>query len=711
MPMTLHEQLRLSSGQLLDLIRNEIPFLYRMVVRSGHYDDFERQLRWFIAGVRRHLSLFAPSRRKGIDEALEVLTEWLEAEGMVVHDFSDDKRVECDTLRRLYRSLRSGADDLHPDFLLECYHLFRRLGPSDPDIYTADCLKRDMARWPSGLDTDVVAIRTARKERMREWLVRKVETKSEKSSRYYFRPGMLPHEKRAQVDQWWNDHRFQLSMAIRSPQELNLFLDHTLPDETLSLLEEAAAKKIPFFITPYYISLLCTQGEFDDTTIREYIIYSRELVETFGSIQAWEKEDCLVDGEPNAAGWLLPNEHNIHRRYPEVAILIPDTMGRACGGLCAPCQRMYNFQRGHLNFNLEQLKPHESWDKKLEQLLEYFETDTQLRDVLITGGDALMSQNKTLDRILDAVCRMAERKREANLLRPDGEKYAELQRVRLGSRLPAYLPMRINDELIEILTRFRERAQRAGVSQFVIQTHIESPLEITPETKRAVRMLLSAGWLVTNQLVFTVGASRRGHTARLRRELNKLGIICYYTFAVKGFRENYAMYTPNSRLLQEQAEEKSFGQLPPMAGEFIDTSISAGVPVPTALLKAMHHLELPFLSTDRSVLNLPGIGKSMTCKLVGIMPDGRRIHCFSHDKTRRHSPVIRHARQLYIVENKAIAAYLRQLEQLGECPDAYASVWRYTHGETEPRFKMYEYPDFPFRMTERLSHLATDLSS
>ena len=90
--------------------------------------------------------------------------------------------------------------------------------------------------------------------------------------------------------------------------------------------------------------------------------------------------------------------------------------------------------------------------------MTYFEEDTQLRDILITGGDALMSQNKTLRNILDAVYRMAVRKRKANQERPEGEKYAELQRIRLGSRLPAYLPMRINDELVEILREFKEKA-------------------------------------------------------------------------------------------------------------------------------------------------------------------------------------------------------------------------------------------------------------
>lgn len=263
---------------------------------------------------------------------------------------------------------------------------------------------------------------------------------------------------------------------------------------------------------------------YNDEAIRSYILYSPRLVETYGNIRAWEKEDIVEAGKPNAAGWILPDGHNIHRRYPEVAILIPDTMGRACGGLCASCQRMYDFQSERLNFEFETLRPKESWDRKLRRLMTYFEEDTQLRDILITGGDALMSQNKTLRHILEAVYRMAVRKQRANLERPEGEKYAELQRVRLGSRLLAYLPMRINDELVEILREFKEKASAIGVKQFIIQTHFQTPLEVTPEAKEAIRKILSAGWIITNQLVYTVAASRRGHTTRLRQVLNSLGL-------------------------------------------------------------------------------------------------------------------------------------------------------------------------------------------
>ena len=155
----------------------------------------------------------------------------------------------------------------------------------------------------------------------------------------------------------------------------------------------------------------------------------------------------------------------------------------------------------------------------------------------------------------------------ANLERPEGEKYAELQRVRLGSRLLAYLPMRINDGLVDILREFKEKASAIGVKQFIIQTHFQTPLEVTPEAKEAIRKILSAGWIITNQLVYTVAASRRGHTTRLRQVLNSLGVVCYYTFSVKGFNENYAVFAPNSRSMQEQQEEKIYGRMTPEQAE------------------------------------------------------------------------------------------------------------------------------------------------
>jgi lysine 2,3-aminomutase len=366
---------------------------------------------------------------------------------------------------------------------------------------------------------------------------------------------------------------------------------------------------------------------------------------------------------------------------------------------------MYDFQSQRLNFDFDSLRPKESWEKKLRRLMQYFEDDTQLRDILITGGDAFMSQDATLRRILDAVYRMALRKRKSNESRPDGKKFAELQRVRLGTRLPAYLPMRVTGELTGILREFREKALEAGVSQFFIQTHFQSPLEITPEARECIDRILSAGWTVTNQMVYNVAASRRGHAARLRQTLNSVGVVCYYTFSVKGFRENYAVFTPNSRSVQAEREEKVFGLVPPGLREELDLIIREKRPLGKHLQDFLRDHRLLFAGTDRNVLNLPAIGKSMTFATVGITASGERILRFDHDTSRPHSPAIDRTGKVFIVENKSIAAYLRQLEDMGEDIREYDTIWQYCEGQTEPPFSIYRYPEFPFRATPEMNHV------
>ncbi|MDV7399394.1 hypothetical protein RZS08_48730, partial [Arthrospira platensis SPKY1] len=103
-----------------------------------------------------------------------------------------------------------------------------------------------------------------------------------------------------------------------------------------------------------------------------------------------------------------------------------------------------------------------------------------------------------------------------------------------------------------ILSDFKKRAIKSGITQFVIQTHFESAMEVSPEAKKGIDRLLSTGWMISNQLVFTAAASRRGHTAKLRATLNDLGVLTYYTFSVKGFRENYHNFATNARAVQEK---------------------------------------------------------------------------------------------------------------------------------------------------------------
>ncbi len=698
MLMKQKKMLALTLSQLGLLYRQELPDLAALADACCDGAEFRMRLGEF---VDRHAAAES--------EAAEQIRLLIGYDGQEVHELSTDCRLEIQTLTLLWQFLTGRLEnpEMPSDLFVDLFHLFRLLDGAEIPLPSPQRVRSRTERWPSGLDEAVRAIRADNRERMLHLLVQKIENRKSKTpSRYRFAEGMTYDEKYRQVAAWWDDFRFQLAMAVKSPSELNRFLAGSLSSETMYLLSKARKKGMPFFATPYYLSLLDVTGDgYDDAAIRSYILYSPQLVETYGRIRAWEREDVVEAGKPNAAGWLLPDGHNIHRRYPEVAILIPDTMGRACGGLCASCQRMYDFQSERLNFEFEALRPKESWDHKLRRLMNYFEEDTQLRDILITGGDALMSQNKTLRNMLEAVYRMACRKRRANAGRPDGEKYAELQRVRLGSRLPAYLPMRVNDELVEILREFREKASAVGVKQFIVQTHFQTPLEVTPEAEEAIRKILSAGWLITNQLVYTVAASRRGHTARLRQVLNSLGVVCYYTFSVKGFEENRAVFTPNSRSMQEQVEEKVYGRLTIGQASELDALLADGRDTAAKLRRFMRKYRLPFLATDRSVLNLPAIGKSMTFRLVGLTPEGRRILRFDHDRTRRHSPIIDRMGEIFIVESKSVAAYLRQIGKMGEDPEDYASIWAYTRGETEPRFGLYEYPGFDFGVTGRMSNL------
>ena len=366
---------------------------------------------------------------------------------------------------------------------------------------------------------------------------------------------------------------------------------------------------------------------------------------------------------------------------------------------------MHDFQAGHLNFDLDKLKPGETWKEKLQRLMDYFENDSQLRDILITGGDALMSGDKSLSRIFGAILEMARRKRQANESRPEGGKYAEMLRVRLGTRLPAYLPQRINSELTAILKNFREQASEAGIRQFVIQTHFESPMEVTPEAREAVSRLQEAGWMVTNQHVLTTASSRRGHNAKLRKVLGDIGVLPYYTFTVKGYMENWHNFATNARAMQEQMEEKVHGRVP----EEMYDEFRALPDDPPRIADRMAELRkkagLPFLATDRNVLNLPGVGKSLTFRVIGITRYGRRILEFDHDHWRTHSPIIEKMGKVVVVESKSISEYLDHLKDIGEQIADYGNIYGYSIGVTEPRLPLYDYPEYDYEVTGEITNL------
>lgn len=613
-------------------------------------------------------------------------------------------------VKMIWLAVTHGTGGAKPAFFEDMLYLFRQLsGTYTATIPSEKEVRNWMERFPSGIDPRIEKLREENRERIINIFIDKIDSGEIADKKYKFREGDSREQKYMTMLEWWKEHLFHLRFAVRSPDLVNELLGNSLDPDTMRIFYSAEKQGIPFFINPYYLSLLHVRVPYfaigADLAIRYYVLYSQQLVNEFGYIVAWEKEDKVEPGKPNAAGWLLPTHNNVHRRYPEVAILIPDTMGRACGGLCASCQRMYDFQSGYLNFNLDKLKPGDTWNDKLKVIMEYFEKDSQLRDILITGGDALMSTDSSLKRILDEVYEMALRKKKANKVRGAKEKYAEMLRVRLGSRLPAYLPQRITDSLITVLKEFKEKASGIGVQQFLIQTHFESPMEITPEAREAVQKLISAGWTVTNQLVFSSAASRRGHTAKLRKVLNDIGILTYYTFTVKGYMENNFNFATNARAVQEQIEEKTLGNIPEKYYKRIKTFPLEAEKMIENISDLRKEAKIPFLSTDRNVLNLPGVGKSLTYRVVGITRYGRRILEFDHDANRVHSPIIHKMGKVIIIESKSIGEYLTQLEEMGETRKDYESIWGYSLGETEPRMPIYEYPDYDFKVTREISNL------
>jgi lysine 2,3-aminomutase len=97
----------------------------------------------------------------------------------------------------------------------------------------------------------------------------------------------------------------------------------------------------------------------------------------------------------------------------------------------------------------------------------------------------------------------------------------------------------------------------------------------------------------------------------------------------------------------------------------------------------------------------------LTFRVIGITRQGRRILEFDHDTTRRHSPIINKMGRVVIIESKPIGAYLNQLSEMGMGEDIseYSSIWGYSIGETEERMPIYEYGEYPFKITDEMTNL------
>jgi lysine 2,3-aminomutase len=168
--------------------------------------------------------------------------------------------------------------------------------------------------------------------------------------------------------------------------------------------------------------------------------------------------------------------------------------------------------------------------------------------------------------------------------------------------------------------------------------------------------------------------------------------------------ENYHNFATNARSIQEQIEEKRFGMISKTYYDKIRQFPNDSKNMVKNLNEMLSSEDMPFLGTDRNVLNMPGVGKSLTFRTIGLTPEGRRILKFDHDHTRQHSPVINKMGKIVIVESKSISSYLNQIKEIGEDPEEYKALWGYSMGETEDRMPIYKYPDYEFNVTEELTN-------
>jgi lysine 2,3-aminomutase len=352
--------------------------------------------------------------------------------------------------------------------------------------------RKFLDRYPCGLDDNVIRKRSLNKSRILK----------------YFRATELE----------WEDWKWHTRHIIRDADTLNDLIK--LTDDEYRAVKLARRYKIPFGITPYYLSLL------DYEPSREYDYAVRAQV--IPSLYYVEKMRYFRDSEEHSMDFMLERDtspiEGITRRYPMIVILKPVL---TCPQICVYCQRNWEMEDVYSS-NAALAK------ERLEKAIEWIGLTEEINEVLITGGDPLLLFNAIIENLLFRLSRIKH-----------------VERIRIGTRTPVTLPQRITDSLARDINHFHNPGKR----EIIIVTHFEHPYEITPQALEAVQKFRRYGMEVYNQLVYTFYNSRKFEAALLRHKLRLIGVTPYYTFNTKGKEETDDYRVPIARLLQEQKEE------------------------------------------------------------------------------------------------------------------------------------------------------------
>ena len=231
-------------------------------------------------------------------------------------------------------------------------------------------------------------------------------------------------------------------------------------EQVLNLTDEerdglSAPDKFRVDITPYFISLIDPDDP-NDPIRRQVIPLGREQ-EAFTAMM----EDSLAEDRHSPVPGLV-------HRYPDRVLMLVTTQ---CASYCRYCTRSRIVGDPTQNFNR----------REHEAQLDYLRRTPQVRDVLISGGDGLTLAPKLLESIIRGI-----------------REIPHIEIIRIGSRVPVFLPQRVDDELCEMLGRYHP---------MWINLHFNHPNEITPEVSRAVDRLTRAGIPVGNQSVLLAGVN------------------------------------------------------------------------------------------------------------------------------------------------------------------------------------------------------------
>ncbi len=250
----------------------------------------------------------------------------------------------------------------------------------------------------------------------------------------------------------WDDHRWQLRNRVDSLADLDLRLNLTDEERAGVLL---AGTKLAMAITPHFFNLI--DRDDPDCPIRRQVIPRIE--------EGWNAPEEMAD--PCGEDSHMPVPGLVHRYPDRVLFLVTDR----CASYCRYCTRsrvVSGVGEQHL-------------ETQWEAAFRYLEKHTEVRDVLLSGGDPLLFSDERLDKILTRL-----------------RAIPHIQFVRIGSRIPIFLPQRITPELCAMLKKHHP---------LFISIHSNHPRELTTEVRAALGRLADAGIPLGNQSVILRGVN------------------------------------------------------------------------------------------------------------------------------------------------------------------------------------------------------------